>query len=357
MTAILNAQEEQPIDTSSQTPVESNQDNSISYFKISGDAGAYGELYTISGKERRRPPASGRIFFRPTVTILEHFSITFDFLLSTEGSAARQQINQFAIHPTWGWGRAHIGDFSHEFSRFTLSGINIRGAGIELYPGIFRFQAIGGQTQRAVKADPYSSTYSRYLGGMKIGVGREESAFFDIIFVKSKDNSASLNREVFMETKPLPADSTIVDTSYIGTSPQENMIIGVNTSVKLLDNMIRFKGEVAGSAYTRDLYSEEATSANIPDFVSKIYKPRISFNADYAYSTELAFSYDLLDAQAGYTYVGPGYTSLGLSSLSNDKKILDGKLGLRFFENSLMFRVYIKRKRTIYYPKSNILPL
>jgi len=343
----LQAQEIERKDTVTQNiSKEQERESPIkSYFKISGDAGAYGELYTVSGRERRRPPASGRLYFRPTLTLLENFSISFDFLLSTEGSSARQQINQLAIHPTWKWGRAHIGDFSHEFSRFTLSGISIRGAGVELYPGIFRFQVIGGQTQRAIKSDAYSSTYSRYMGGMKIGIGKEETSYLDIIFLKSKDNTASLSHDVFSDSVFSPIDSTIIDTSYTGNSPKENTIIGAVTSINLFNNLFRIRGEVAGSMFTRDLYSQEVESGNIPDFLKKIFKPRLSSNADYAYSTELLFNYDIFDLKAGYSYIGPGYTSLGLSSLSNDRKLFDGRLGFRFFENRIMIQgTYMNQK-------------
>ena len=32
---------------------------------FSGDIGSYGELYSISGQAQRRPPSTGRLYFRP----------------------------------------------------------------------------------------------------------------------------------------------------------------------------------------------------------------------------------------------------------------------------------------------------
>ncbi len=75
-------------------------------FSFYGDIGTYGELYSVSGIEKRRPTGTGRIFFRPTLSIFNTLTFNFDLLLSTEGNAARQSMNQIAVHPEWSWGRA-----------------------------------------------------------------------------------------------------------------------------------------------------------------------------------------------------------------------------------------------------------
>ena len=61
---------------------------SPSIVNISGEAGFSGELYSISGRDARRPGASGRVFIRPTLTLFNNFSVNFDIFLSTEGSSA-----------------------------------------------------------------------------------------------------------------------------------------------------------------------------------------------------------------------------------------------------------------------------
>ncbi|MCX6150008.1 MAG: hypothetical protein NTX22_05745 [Ignavibacteriales bacterium] len=301
--------------------------------KLSGEAGLYGELYSISGRERRRPGSSGRIFFRPTLTLFENFSIDFDIMLSTEGNSARQQINQIAIHPEWGWGKAHIGDFNHEFSPLILNGVTIRGGGLELYSNLFRFQIVGGQTQRAIQAGPYSSAYSRYLGGLKIGIGKAESSFFDLNVIRVRDNTASLPKDLFIK------DSTASKSgSQFGVTPQENLVVGANTDIKFLDNMFRFVGEVAGSVFTRDMNSttynkEDIAEADMPTFIDDIYKIRLSSNADFAYSAELIFNHNIVNSKIGYSLINPGYTSLGLGSLINDRRNIYFSTGIRLFEN------------------------
>lgn len=304
-----------------------------SYVRLSGEAGAYGEIYRITGRDKRRPSSTGRLFFRPTLTLFQNFSISFDFLLSTEGSAARQQINQFALHPDWGWGKAHIGDFNYELSRYSLSGVTIRGGGIEINPGIFRLHLVAGQIQRAIKSTVYNSMYSRYAAGIKLGIGKTEKSFFDINVLRSKDNVRSL---------PLDLRDTL--RNY-GTTPQENLVLSLGSKLNLFDGMFSLRAEGAGSVFSRDIYSNEMESKDIPEFIKNIYKPRISTNADYAYNVDMNFNYKIVNARFNYLLIGPGFTSHGISSIIGDKKILEGGLGFRLFNNALVIQGFYQNQK------------
>lgn len=163
-------------------------------FNITGEIGAYGELYSISGQQARRPKSSGRIYFRPTLELFGLLQIPFEFLISSEGSSARQNINQFGINPSWEWGTLHLGDFTNDYSQFTLSGINIRGGGIDIHPGIFRFSTTAGFTYRSVPGGAQDGTFKRFLFAAKLGFGKEESSFVDFIFLRAKDEISSLNQ-------------------------------------------------------------------------------------------------------------------------------------------------------------------
>lgn len=82
---------------------------------ISGQAGVYGELYGISGRDARRPSSTGRIFLRPRITFLNELTLNINVLLSSEGISARQNINKIGLDPSWNWGSAHVGDFLKTF--------------------------------------------------------------------------------------------------------------------------------------------------------------------------------------------------------------------------------------------------
>lgn len=177
-------------------PDTTESSSSKDIISISGDLGAYGELYSISGQPKRRPSATGRLFFRPVVDFYGLFQLPFDFLLSTEGSSARQSINQFGLNPKWDWGSAHIGDFNKEYSPLSLSGIKIRGGGLNFSPELFRVSVVSGFTQRSVPGGAQDGSYKRFLFAAKLGYGNEEQTYFDLIFLKAKDEVESLPQNV-----------------------------------------------------------------------------------------------------------------------------------------------------------------
>ncbi|MBU0476274.1 MAG: hypothetical protein KKF62_19165 [Bacteroidetes bacterium] len=307
---------------------------SPSIFSISGDAGAYGELYSTSRDIARRPTSTGRLFLRPTFTFLNNFSISFDLFVSTEGNDARQQINRFALHPEWSWGKAHVGDFNHKFSDYSLNGINIRGGGVEINPGWFRFQAIGGQTRRSIVASPYSSVYSQNMGAIKIGIGNERTSFFDINIVLARDDSNSVPKSTF-----------IVDTTgaggnpQVGITPQENILLGFNTDLKILKNILRFRGEATASLFTQNVYADVAEIDGVPSFFNDLFTLRNSSNVDYAYKGALDFKYDFFNSSLKYEVINPGFRSLGMTSVINDKKKYGAMMGFRMFDNILTFQL------------------
>jgi len=287
---------------------------------LSGEMGTYGELYSISGQTRRRPPSTGRLFLRPTLTLFDALSLNFDILLSTEGSGARQNINQLGLHPTWSWGRAHLGDFSDTYSDYTFNGILVRGGFISINPGLFRFSAIGGYTKRAVFGGVSDGAYDRYLYGGKLGIGTDAGGYVDLMFLRVRDKISSL---------PAPPSSpTIIDTlnpsanplRAYEVTPQENLIAGILTHLKFLENRLQFKTEASLSLFTRDMRVEADTTIKLPNFVKDLYRANVTSNVDVAVASELLLDIDNVSVRAGYKWIGPGYNSLGVASLLNDQQ-------------------------------------
>lgn len=321
-------------------------DEALKQVRISGEFGLFGELYGITGRDSRRPGESGRIYFRPTISLFDNFSVNFDLFLSTEGSAARQNINTIALHPDWGWGVAHLGDFSHQMSRFTLADVMVRGAGLELYPGLLRFQIVGGQTQRATEQGAFNSTYSRYVIAAKLGIGDGSGDHFDINFLRSKDDLNSLSRNIFQQIDSIPSGGGLLqaDTSYVGVTPEENMIVGVNWGLNLFENSLKIKSEFSVSLFTKDTYSDEIDSKDVPEFMRDYYTPRITTNADYALHSELGYNSTLGNARFAYTLVGPGYASLGIASIINDRQIINGAVSFNLLGGMIAIQTNYQRQ-------------
>jgi len=340
------AQNEYPDSLNAQNPDSSSHSFIEKVYSITGEIGTYGEIYGAKGIQKRRPSGTGRLFFRPTLALFNTFSVDFDFLLSTEGSSARQSMNQFAVHPDWEWGKAHLGDFSMKFSDYTLDGISIRGGGVEINPGIFRFSALYGRTQRAVEGNAVTASYDREIWGTKIGVGRENGNFFDFNIIRSKDIGSSL--DLARQDSSFFTDTTdVIDSLYATTyndkfviSPQENLVAGFNTDLTLFEGMINFKGEFNGCLYTNDMRASEINDSTnfkskIPGSINSIYKLKLSTSADYAVKTQLSANFKTINIKGGFTRIGASYTSLGLASQINDRIGYDIGVSTRLFENKL----------------------
>lgn len=300
---------------------------------LTGDIGTYGELYSISGRDSRRPSSTARLFFRPTVSFYDAMTLSFNFLLSTEGSSRSaqhqiNQINQLGIRPQWSWGYANAGDFTETFTPYTLNGIMIRGGGFSINPGLLRLSAVGGVTRRG-GASETSGAFDRYVYGGKIGVGDNEE-FFDIAFVRVRDTPSKF--QIIQPDSIPPPDSTQVGTaiSPYQDTPQENLVLGIVTSFKMFDDIVDFRGEANGSAFTRDMTSSKIKEDKVPSIVNGLYSPRLSTSADYAYDLKMGFNLSPLTLKAGYRYIGPGYNSLGLASLINDLREISLGTGVRF---------------------------
>jgi hypothetical protein len=325
--------------TMQQPPKEESQ-----LFQFSGEAGVYGELYAISGRDARRPNSTARLFFRPTLSVFDGlFTIGFNILLSTEENTARQSLNNIGINPTWSWGRAYIWDFTPTFSQYVLSDVTLRGGGLELYPGSFRLFTVGGKTQRAV-AGGLNTAYDRTLYGAKLGLATQSGFALDVSFIRTKDDAGS-------------APSTVVDTikidslrSEVRTTvlPQENIVASISTQIPITDNALVLRGEFAGTVYSRDVNSSGVdVGKNVPEFLSRLtgFDARVSSAYDYAWNVEADVNLAAVSLRGGYQYIGPGYLSWGLASLINDRRGWFAGFGLRVFNGDVTLRTNVSSQQ------------
>ncbi len=273
------------------------------YFHFNGSVGAYGELYNTTQEYKRRPSSTARTNVNATFSFL-NFSIPVELVVSTEQVSYRQQFNRGGINPTWRWITFHVWDFNGRLSDFTVSGISIRGGGVEITPDWFRFSFLYGQTQRAVD-DPRAQTYfyRRMLMGGKIGFGRKNSTFFNINVIKAVDDENSID----------------VSSDSIGVSPQENLVLDAEGGLVLFKRKFKISGEGAASIHTLNTLADKIDDVDIPSFVTNIFTPRVSSRIDYAYQGTASVNTRPLNLRLGYKRVGPGFVSLGLPYSMNDK--------------------------------------
>ena len=226
------------------------------------------------------------------------------------------QINQFGVQPRWKWGYANAGDFSESYTPLTLNGLTIRGGGFAINPGQLRLAATGGMTRR-IGAASNEGGFDREIYAGRIGVGRESRSSFDILFVRVRDIPSKF--QAVLPDSIDPPDSTQIGTRIEYTeTPQENLVVGSAATLKLFSDALVVSTEASGAAYTRDMNSPELDNDKVPSFVSKLFTPRLSSSADFAYSAGIQLRLARMTLKTGTRYIGPGYTSLGVASLLTD---------------------------------------
>ncbi|MEO0070224.1 MAG: hypothetical protein ABIK18_05485, partial [candidate division WOR-3 bacterium] len=169
---------------------------------MSGDFSSYLESYWSDRPINRRPPTTYR-FSLNTTSSFSFLTLGIGLFYTSEDRFTAQRVNRFNLKPQWKWGAIDIGDFSPSFTEYTLAGFSVRGGQLRLFPKVFRFTVLGGESKRA---DTVNNTYKRNLIGLRLG-----TTFFTINVLKVKDDINSLPKE---------------DTAR----PEENLVGGIEAN-------------------------------------------------------------------------------------------------------------------------------
>jgi len=267
--------------------------------------GANGEINGASDSTRLRKPPYLYTFALDGSLSWWVFSAGLNLLYNSDDKFTAQKVHRIDFSPSWKWGRIYLGDYAPALSEFTLSGVPLYGAGIELYPQSFRFAAVYGQSRRA-SSDSTAFAYRRTIYGGRIG-----TEWVSLIVLRAADDTLS-NR---------------MDDS-VPVAPQENLVASLATDCQPAKDLSLVL-EAAGSLHTRDLRSDTIWAKEIPIQVYQVFMPRWSTRADYALKGSIKYSPRPFSAGIEFAQVGPGYTSLGVSFLKNDYRYGKLLLGLR----------------------------
>lgn len=321
--------------------------------RFQGEISSLGEMYSVSGREARRPSSMGRLYLRSSLDLFGKVNVGFDLLFSTEsgsgfglsGSDARQQLNQVGIKPEWSWGRAYLGSFTDSYSALTWSGVRVQGVGAAVNPGWLRLGAFGGRSQSAVSGGVLDGAYRRTMWGGRVGLGRQsdagESGYLDLVFLRTADDPSSLEPS---DASSGPAADDLAPVNPYAVTPQENVVMSAVNRLPFLDDRLVWRGEVAVSVHSRDRTAPELDDEAIDEYSSllrSLVTPRSSTYGDLAYTGRLDLrrvslpgatpqSPRTLSATVGYRYIGAGYVSLGLASLPADQQAVNASVSVRY---------------------------
>ena len=311
--------------------------------RLGGQVQLFSESYGISGMDRRRPGGTWRVMATPRFTLVGGTEVGLDLLLSSEGNDAKQSINQVAFEPTWGWGQLHAGDFSKDYSPYTMTGLRIRGGGLDLEGRGMRASVQAGRSAALITGSVDGPTYRRSIIAGALGIGRVGERSLDLRVVRGVDalipNEAPVFDTLGLDT--LPADLRPQQRNR----PQENLVVAIASTMRLFDRRLAMRGEVAGAVLTRDLTSPAANPDSIDAPIGGLTTLRASSAADAAWNLDAHWQARSFGLRGGYEHVGAGFTSAGLAYLINDRRSWNAGGDVRLLGNALMLQGRFQRQQ------------
>jgi hypothetical protein len=138
----------------------------------------------------------------------------------------------------------------------------------------------------------------------------------------------------------MPYDTTIFEGDTIidsleALTPEENYLLGAEFHLDLFEGAFRLESEASVSEHTRDTRMEVQEWEWLPEWVTNTFKPRLSTSLDFAYAVRP--SLDVFDTRVygELEFVGPGYTSLGATSLRSDNFAYGAGIERDFFDRQV----------------------
>ena len=299
-------------------------------FSINGQLGASLVFYNVEGREANRPAFSWMLVGNPVISVYG-ITMPFSFTVSEQERSFQQPFNRFGVSPSYKWAKLHLGYRNVSFSKYTLGGHTILGAGGEFTPGKFRIGVMYGQLLRPVPFNSiqYSQTqqipaYRRNGFAFRFGYGTAANSA-DVIIFRGSDVTGS-----------------IADTSQL-LLPGSNTVISFITHQKLFKDFI-FDLEFANSIYTEDKRLTGDPGMTLIPLINKIIETNISTTSSNAIDASFGYDSKPFDLKIRFRQIDPGFRSMGTYfmqsnirnitiepsvSLSADKYVIAGSLGFQ----------------------------
>lgn len=271
------------------------------------------------GQTQYRDPFSWVLSGNITVNFLD-VSLPFTFSFSNSARSYTQPFNMTALHPTYKNWKAHLGITSMNFSRYTYSGMNFTGAGLEYSPKKWRFKAFGGRLKKAIEFDPSVNninfvSYKRM--GFGVGVAYQAKKFgTELIVFKAYDDGTSLQF-----TNPNPT-----------LTVRDNVVVSVSSDATLF-KILRLKAEMASSILTQDVLLND--SGFQTPFYGNLVRGNQTTQINNAYNASIDFRQKAFGIGLKYERIDPNYSTLGAIYFNNDLENITLNPSFTLFKSKL----------------------
>lgn len=291
-------------------------------FSLKGNTGVYSDFYSLTNNTNgntlaRRPPLNGRFVFNATLSF-HKFSLPISVLIfNKQFSTVYPTLpnenlwefisnpgNRVGIAPKYKWIELQLGSHVPRFSELSIGDLPQFGIGLNLSPGKFRLSVFSGMSAQAIQPDSarnVAGQFKQRMQAAKIGFGAEESAHIYLIAATLEDDTSSIQN-----TKRL-------------LMPKKGLVTSIDYRLNL-GKKLWLKGEIAGSAFTRDLQSKKIDSTQLPlDIPTQIFVFQESSRLDYASVMTLGKEGKIVGFQINAKYIGDGFYAVGYPFMQTDR--------------------------------------
>jgi hypothetical protein len=255
--------------------------------------------------------------------------------VTNEDSLDGQRVSSFRLNLFMPFMGLVLGDATPSFSTYTIDGMQVRGVHALPQFGGFGMELLFGQSLNKVTESQYTPTFSQRIYGVRIKAGQKERFLWGLSFLKVKDQTDSLSSALAASAPP----------------PQENLVLGTDFTLSLMDGIFVLEAEANESMLNTDI----TTGSTMLESWEWLFTVGNAM-------TPVIPGFNSLAARAGiklgplggntfngeFSYVGPAYNSLANTSIVNDRIggrvwdslwLLDDKLflsaGFQYYVNNL----------------------
>ncbi|GAB5518336.1 MAG: hypothetical protein RhofKO_05870 [Rhodothermales bacterium] len=286
------------------------------YFSVNGSVGFSAEAYSTTSLNARRAPATLQAYANVPFNVLG-FRSGINLLYSTDESRVRQSVNKLGFSGTWRWVALGAGDVAPTFSKYSLSGVTIRGGMLQLTPGPFMLGAAAGRSRRAIESTTEArlgrAAFEQWIYAAQVGFGKKEGTHFHLIGVVGRDDTLS-----------------VADAGEV--LPEENLSITPDIGLRLFKGAFQLQASATVSAFTRDTRSTAVDDElDLPEVLTNLFTPRTGSRLDAAGEASMRLNLKNGGLRATYERVQPGFQSLGLARTRSDQESIRIQPQLRLF--------------------------
>lgn len=178
-------------------------------------------------------------------------------ILNSYESHTRQPINRFNFKLRSKFMTLSLGDVNPRMQELILWGRRVRGWSLDLRAGLVNVMVVSGQSRRAITPALYSEdptrlyrmgSYSQDILAIRPYFGSGRTFQFGITLMTARDDTLS----VFEDLLQTRADSLGVRRDTY-SSPKDNLVAGVDLSIKAFKGRLSLRFDAAGSLLANDI--------------------------------------------------------------------------------------------------------